>query len=70
MMQNTLVTAQTVSSEGRISQPFKDGKLGMIDARDIGELGAKILTEKGHEGELHPHRSRSPLLPRHRRDVE
>src|SRR5215210_4697430 len=52
-MQNTLVTARTVALEGRIYQPFKDGKLGMIDARDIGEVAAKVLTEEGHEGEVY-----------------
>jgi len=50
-MQNTLLTARTVASEGKIYQPFKDGRLGMIDARDIGEVAAKVLTEEGHEGE-------------------
>jgi uncharacterized protein YbjT (DUF2867 family) len=52
-MQNTLMTARTVASEGRIYQPFKDGRLGMIDARDIGEVAAKVLTEEGHEGEVY-----------------
>jgi uncharacterized protein YbjT (DUF2867 family) len=52
-MQNTLATARTVASEGRIYQPFKDGKLGMIDARDIGEVAAKVLTEEGHEGAVY-----------------
>jgi uncharacterized protein YbjT (DUF2867 family) len=52
-MQNTLVTARTVALEGRIYQPFKNGKLGMIDARDIGEVAAKVLTEEGHEGEVY-----------------
>ena len=52
-MQNTLATARTVASEGRIYQPFKDGKLGMIDARDIGEVAAKVLTEEGHESEVY-----------------
>jgi uncharacterized protein YbjT (DUF2867 family) len=52
-MQNTLATARTVSSEGRIYQPFKDGKLGMIDARGIGEVAAKVLTEEGHEGKTY-----------------
>jgi uncharacterized protein YbjT (DUF2867 family) len=42
-MQNTLATART----------FKDGKLGMIDARDIGEVAAKVLTEEGHEGKVY-----------------
>jgi uncharacterized protein YbjT (DUF2867 family) len=52
-MKNTLATAGTISSEGRIYQPFKDGKLGMIDARDVGEVAAKGLTEEGHEGKIY-----------------
>jgi uncharacterized protein YbjT (DUF2867 family) len=52
-MQNTLTAARTVASEGRIYQPFKDGKLGMIDVRDIGEVAAKVLTEEGHEGKTY-----------------
>jgi len=52
-MQNTLMAAQTVASEGRIYQPFKDGRLGMIDVRDIGEVAAKVLTEEGHEGKVY-----------------
>jgi uncharacterized protein YbjT (DUF2867 family) len=43
-MQNTLATARTVASQG---------KLGMIDARDIGEVVAKVLTEEGHEGKVY-----------------
>src|SRR5215208_6319293 len=52
-MQNTLMAARTVASEGRIYQPFKNGKLGMIDARDIGEVAAKVLTEERHEGKTY-----------------
>src|SRR5215208_3254781 len=52
-MQNTLMAARTVASEGRIYQPFKDGKLGMIDVRDIGEVAVKVLTEEGHEGKVY-----------------
>jgi uncharacterized protein YbjT (DUF2867 family) len=52
-MQNTLITARTVASEARIYQPFEDGRLGMIDARDIGEVAAKVLTEEGHEGKTY-----------------
>src|SRR5215210_3996416 len=37
-MQNTLMAAPTVASQGRIYQPFGNGRLGMIDARDIGEV--------------------------------
>jgi uncharacterized protein YbjT (DUF2867 family) len=52
-MQNTLMFAPTVAAQGKIYQPFKDGKLGMIDARDIGEVAAKVLTEEGHEGKVY-----------------
>ena len=52
-MQNTLMAAQTVASEGKIYQSFKDGKVGMIDVRDIGEVAAKVLTEEGHEGKAY-----------------
>ena len=52
-MQNTLMAAPTVASQGRIYQPMKDGRLGMIDARDIGEVAAKILTEESHEGKTY-----------------
>lgn len=52
-MQNTLTTARTVVSEGRIYQPFKDGRLGMIDTRDIGKVAAKVLTEEGYEGKVY-----------------
>ena len=53
LMQNTLLAARTVASEGRIYQPFEDGRLGMIDARDIGEVAANVLTEDGHQGEVY-----------------
>jgi uncharacterized protein YbjT (DUF2867 family) len=49
-MQNTLMSAPTVACQGEIFQPMKSGRLGMIDARDIGEVAAKVLTEDGHEG--------------------
>jgi uncharacterized protein YbjT (DUF2867 family) len=52
-MQNTLMSARTVAFEGRIYQPFEDGRLGMIDTRDIGEVAAKVLTEEGHEGKVY-----------------
>lgn len=49
-MQNTLAAAQTVASQGTIFMPMKNGKVGMIDARDVAEAVAKVLTSDGHEG--------------------
>jgi uncharacterized protein YbjT (DUF2867 family) len=68
-MQNTLMAAPTVASQGRIFQPMKGGRLGMIDARDVGEAAAKVLTEDNHEGKIYtrpvPPPSPSTTSPRH-----
>ena len=52
-MQNTLMAAQTVASDGAVYMPMKEGKLGMIDVRDIVDVSAKVLTEAGHEGKTY-----------------
>ncbi len=52
-MQNTLMAAQTVASDGVVYMPMKEGKLGMIDVRDIADVAAKVLTETGHEGKTY-----------------
>ena len=49
-MQNLLMAAESVASDGALYMPVKDGKVGMIDVRDIVEVAAKVLTEDGHEG--------------------
>ena len=49
-MQNTLPAAQTIASQGTIYMPMKNGKVGMIDARDVAEAVAMVLTSDGHEG--------------------
>ena len=52
-MQNTMMAAQTVASDGAVYMPMKDGKLGMIDVRDIVDVAAKVLTEDGHQGKTY-----------------
>ena len=52
-MQTTMIAAQSVKSEGAIYMPLKEGKIGMIDVRDIAEAGAKVLTSEGHEGKTY-----------------
>jgi uncharacterized protein YbjT (DUF2867 family) len=49
-MQNTMMAAQTISSSGVIYWDMNDGKLGMIDVRDIVDAAASVLTGSGHEG--------------------
>ena len=53
-MQNQLMSASTIASEGTIYGMFGDGKVGHIDTRDIAEFAATILTSEGHEGKIYP----------------
>ena len=48
-MQNTLMAAQTISSDGKIYWNMKEGKLGMIDVRDIADAAYAVLAGKDHE---------------------
>jgi len=52
-MQNIMMAAQTVASSGVVYMPFKDGRLGMIDVRDVAEVALKVLTSEGHEGKTY-----------------
>lgn len=47
-MQNFLMFAPTISTEGAFYAPMKDGKIGIVDARDIAAVAAAVLTEDGH----------------------
>jgi uncharacterized protein YbjT (DUF2867 family) len=49
-MQNTIMAAQTISSDGVIYWDMKDGKLGMIDVRDIADAAFAVITGEGYEG--------------------
>ena len=49
-MQNTMMAAETITSDGMLYWDVGDGKLGMIDLRDIAESALAVLTGSGHEG--------------------
>ena len=49
-MQNYLDFADAIRTNGVLASPAGDGRHADIDARDIGEVAARILTEDGHEG--------------------
>lgn len=49
-MQNTMLAAQTIASDGAIYWDMKDGKLGMIDVRDIVDAALAVLTGSDHKG--------------------
>lgn len=49
-MQNTMMAAQTIASNGVIYWDMKDGELAMIDVRDVVDVALAVLTGSGHEG--------------------
>jgi len=49
-MQNTMMAAQTIASDGMIYWDVGDGKIGMIDVRDIVDVAVAVLTGSDHEG--------------------
>lgn len=49
-MQNTMMAAQTIASDGVIYWDVGDGRIGMIDVRDIVDTALAVLTGSGHEG--------------------
>lgn len=50
-MQNTLMAAPTIANDGVIYWDMNDGRLGMIDVRDIIDVAVSVLTGEGHEGQ-------------------
>ena len=52
-IQNMLMAAGSIASDSAVYMPLKDGHLGMIDIRDVGEVAAKVLTSNGHEGKTY-----------------
>jgi len=53
-MQIILGSARMIASDGMFSGAQADGKVGVIDTRDIGNVVATVLTSDGHEGKTYP----------------
>jgi uncharacterized protein YbjT (DUF2867 family) len=51
--QNTLFEAATITAERKFYDCVGDARFAKVDARDIGEVAAKVLTEDGHEGKIY-----------------
>ncbi|WP_394840610.1 SDR family oxidoreductase [Pendulispora brunnea] len=49
-MQNLLRNADTLHAQRKIFGSYRDGKIGFIDADDIGACAAAALTGEGHAG--------------------
>lgn len=52
-MQNTLNFAPGIAVEGRFRAPLGEGKISLVDSRDVAAVAAACLTEDGHEGRIY-----------------
>lgn len=52
-MQNLMIAAPTVASEGIIYLPYRDGKVGMVDVRDVGIASVEVLVRGGELGKTY-----------------
>ena len=50
-MQSFLSYIPTIKSEGAIYAPLKDGRVAMVDARDVASVAVAALTEDGYYGQ-------------------
>lgn len=48
-----LFSWDTIQKAGVISLPGGDGKMALVDMRDVAEVAVKALTESGHEGKIY-----------------
>jgi uncharacterized protein YbjT (DUF2867 family) len=60
-MQNFLQSAGTIAAQNVIISPIGNGKEALIDVRDVGRFGAKVLSEDGHENQRYLISSRDSL---------
>ena len=52
-MQNLLGSRASIQAEGKFYSSMKEGKISLIDARDISAAAAAILTSEGHSGRIY-----------------
>jgi len=52
-MSNALGWVSSVKSQGAVYQPMGEGKMAVIDPRDIAAVAVKALTTPGHEGKAY-----------------
>lgn len=52
-LQNLLGNAPQIAKDGKLFYAMGDGKLPMIDVRDIGEFFARVLLTDGHDGKTY-----------------
>jgi uncharacterized protein YbjT (DUF2867 family) len=52
-MTNALGWAMSIKAQGGVFQPLGDGRVAMVDPRDIAAVAVTALTEPGHEGKAY-----------------
>lgn len=52
-MQNFLGYAPSIAGAGSFYAPMGEGRIGLIDVRDIAAVAVRALTEPGHEGKTY-----------------
>jgi uncharacterized protein YbjT (DUF2867 family) len=52
-MTNLLAAAEPVRAQGILPAPAGAGRIAMIDPRDVGAVGAAVLSGSGHEGRMY-----------------
>ena len=52
-MQGLLLSVPTILAQGNMYWGFGQGKLGMVDVRDIADCAVSLLTNGGHEGQIY-----------------
>jgi uncharacterized protein YbjT (DUF2867 family) len=52
-MQNLLAFASEVAASGVLTAPMRDGRVAMIDARDVAAVAVATLTTPGHAGKAY-----------------
>jgi uncharacterized protein YbjT (DUF2867 family) len=52
-MQNALGFAPTIVAEGKFYAPLRDGRIGLVDARDVAAVAARVLTTDDHAGKIY-----------------
>jgi len=52
-MQNIFGSVESIKGEGNMYMGMGEGKLGMVDVRDIADCSVTILSQGGHEGKIY-----------------
>jgi uncharacterized protein YbjT (DUF2867 family) len=50
---NNFVSYYPPDHEGNLYLPWGDAKISFVDARDVGAVAARVLTEQGHAGKIY-----------------